>query len=46
MLAIKRIKDVKAGKRIGADSNRLYATQVSVARALPCRFIVLDVPVR
>lgn len=43
MLAIKRIKDVKAGKRIGADSNRLYATQVSVARASPCQIIVLDV---
>ncbi|XP_050300980.1 caskin-1 isoform X4 [Anthonomus grandis grandis] len=27
MLAIKRIKDVKAGKRIGADSGRIYATQ-------------------
>ncbi|ERL89619.1 hypothetical protein D910_06984 [Dendroctonus ponderosae] len=27
MLAIKRIKDVKAGKRISSDSNRIYATQ-------------------
>ncbi|XP_023012415.1 CRK like proto-oncogene, adaptor protein isoform X2 [Leptinotarsa decemlineata] len=27
MLAIKRIKDIKAGKRIHTDSNRIYATQ-------------------
>ncbi|CAH2006265.1 unnamed protein product [Acanthoscelides obtectus] len=27
MLAIKRIKDIKAGKRINSDSNRIYATQ-------------------
>lgn len=29
MLAIKRIKDIKAGKRINSDNNRIYATQVS-----------------
>lgn len=28
MLAIKRIKDIKAGKRINSDTNRIYATQV------------------
>jgi hypothetical protein len=27
MLAIKRIKDIRAGKRINTDSNRIYATQ-------------------
>lgn len=27
MLAIKRIKDIKAGKRINSDSSRIYATQ-------------------
>ncbi|CAH1156167.1 unnamed protein product [Phaedon cochleariae] len=27
MLAIKRIKDIKAGKRIHTDANRIYATQ-------------------
>ncbi|VEN56995.1 unnamed protein product, partial [Callosobruchus maculatus] len=27
MLAIKRVKDIKAGKRINSDSNRIYATQ-------------------
>ncbi|XP_050300979.1 caskin-2 isoform X3 [Anthonomus grandis grandis] len=32
MLAIKRIKDVKAGKRIGADSGRIYATQIRTGR--------------
>lgn len=29
MLAIKRIKDIKAGKRINSESNRIYGTQVS-----------------
>lgn len=28
MLAIKRIKDIKAGKRINSDTNRIYSTQV------------------
>ncbi|XP_060534827.1 caskin-2 isoform X2 [Cylas formicarius] len=34
MLAIKRIKDIKAGKRIGgaADSGRMYATQIRTGR--------------
>ncbi|RZC42548.1 caskin-1 [Asbolus verrucosus] len=27
MLAIKRVKDIRAGKRINTDSNRIYATQ-------------------
>ncbi|XP_030758089.1 caskin-2-like isoform X1 [Sitophilus oryzae] len=27
MLAIKRIKDIKAGKRINSESNRIYSTQ-------------------
>ncbi|XP_044270621.1 caskin-1 isoform X2 [Tribolium madens] len=27
MLAIKRVKDIKAGKRINTDTNRIYATQ-------------------
>jgi hypothetical protein len=30
MLAIKRIKDIRAGKRINTDSNRIYATQVCI----------------
>lgn len=30
MLAIKRVKDVKAGKRINTDSNRIYTTQVFI----------------
>ncbi|XP_076271993.1 CRK like proto-oncogene, adaptor protein isoform X3 [Rhynchophorus ferrugineus] len=33
MLAIKRIKDIKAGKRINADSNRIYSTQDVVVHA-------------
>ncbi|XP_076271999.1 CRK like proto-oncogene, adaptor protein isoform X8 [Rhynchophorus ferrugineus] len=32
MLAIKRIKDIKAGKRINADSNRIYSTQIRTGR--------------
>ncbi|XP_066250683.1 caskin-2 isoform X2 [Euwallacea similis] len=38
MLAIKRIKDIKAGKRISTDSNRIYSTQdvlVHVPMELP-----------
>ncbi|XP_066138627.1 caskin-2 isoform X5 [Euwallacea fornicatus] len=32
MLAIKRIKDIKAGKRISSDSNRIYSTQIRTGR--------------
>ncbi|XP_066250686.1 caskin-2 isoform X4 [Euwallacea similis] len=32
MLAIKRIKDIKAGKRISTDSNRIYSTQIRTGR--------------
>nr|CAH7767927.1 unnamed protein product [Callosobruchus chinensis] len=32
MLAIKRVKDIKAGKRINSDSNRIYATQIRTGR--------------
>ncbi|CAH0545872.1 unnamed protein product [Brassicogethes aeneus] len=35
MLAIKRIKDVKAGKRINTDANRIYATQDVMVHAPP-----------
>ncbi|XP_015833615.1 caskin-2 isoform X2 [Tribolium castaneum] len=32
MLAIKRVKDIRAGKRINTDSNRIYATQIRTGR--------------
>ncbi|XP_030758090.1 caskin-2-like isoform X2 [Sitophilus oryzae] len=32
MLAIKRIKDIKAGKRINSESNRIYSTQIRTGR--------------
>ncbi|XP_072379129.1 uncharacterized protein ckn isoform X5 [Diabrotica undecimpunctata] len=32
MLAIKRIKDIKSGKRIHTDANRIYATQIRTGR--------------
>lgn len=36
MLAIKRINDIKAGKRINSDTNRIYATQVSGSTKALC----------